>query len=244
MKAAEKVRGWLCRTLLRMRGDRFTSRRAIELYFNTIGRLTRLNYYRYRYLTPPRPPIRVHVGSGPKYIPGFVNIEGLIVWKADIRLDLRAGLPFKDNAADVIYCCHVLEHFDIGRVARLLVEFHRVLRPGGGLRIVVPDLERAVAAYASGAAPDADMKHSRFGEFRSRGAVFNWKTLCDNNHPVMLDYSFLAELLERAGRWDRVARAAAGESAVLTPGQLEAAEGDRRDLVAASLVVEGFKALE
>jgi len=59
----------------------------------------------------------------------------------------------------------------------------------------------------------------------------------------MLDYSFLAELLERAGRWDRVARSAAGKSAVLTPGQLEAAEGDRRDLVAASLVVEGFKAL-
>jgi predicted SAM-dependent methyltransferase len=238
-RGLEAVRDRLRALALRLRGDHFTSPRLLRFYFNTFGLLTRVNYVWHRYVAPPKPPVRVHVGSGPKYLEGFVNIEGLPVWKADIRLDLRAGLPFKSGGVEALYCCHVLEHFDVGRIVRMLRECWRVLAPGGGFRIVVPSLERAITDYEADTLPPTE--GSRFGRFESRGGRFNFEMLCDNNHPVMLDYSFLVELLDRSGRWKDVRRSGFGESGVLSPEDLRNAEGDRRDLVDRSLVVEGFK---
>jgi len=235
----ESVRDRLRALALRLRGDHFTSPRLLRFYFNTFGLLTRVNYLWYRYLAVPKPPIRVHLGSGPKYVEGFVNIEGLPIWKSDILLDIRAGIPFRSGSAETLYCCHVLEHFDVGRIVRLLRECWRVLAPGGGFRIVVPSLERAIADYEADTLPAT--AGSRFGRFESRGGRFNFEMLCDNNHPVMLDYSFLVELLGRAGRWRDVRRAGFGESGVLSPEDLQKAEGDRRDLMERSLVIEGFK---
>ncbi len=49
---------------------------------------------------------------------------------------------FADNSVAEIYISHVLEHLDYRDGARkTLAEFHRVLEPGGVLRISVPDLE-------------------------------------------------------------------------------------------------------
>jgi predicted SAM-dependent methyltransferase len=233
------VRDRLRSLALRLRGDRVTPPWFVRLYFNTFGLLTRVNYLWRRYVAPPKPPLRVHVGSGPKYLEGFVNIEGLPVWRADMHLDIRAGLPFRSGTVRTLYCCHVLEHFGIKRIGRLLGEWWRVLEPGGGFRVVVPSLERAVADYQADALPA--IEGSRLVGFESRGARFNFEMLCDNNHPVMFDYSFLAEMLQRAGRWDRLQRSAFGQSQVLSPEDLDRAEGDRRELIERSLVVEGFK---
>jgi predicted SAM-dependent methyltransferase len=48
---------------------------------------------------------------------------------------------------DVVYHSHVLEHFDREDALGLLAECHRVLTPGGTLRVVVPDLLRIVTNY-------------------------------------------------------------------------------------------------
>lgn len=42
---------------------------------------------------------------------------------------------------DAVYCCHALEHLYPHEVNRALMEFRRVLKPGGLVVIVVPDLE-------------------------------------------------------------------------------------------------------
>ncbi|MEM9703666.1 MAG: class I SAM-dependent methyltransferase, partial [Planctomycetota bacterium] len=54
--------------------------------------------------------------------------------------DLRDPLPFEDGAYDFVYHSHVLEHFRPADVPAFLSECRRVLRPGGVLRVVVPDL--------------------------------------------------------------------------------------------------------
>jgi SAM-dependent methyltransferase len=64
-----------------------------------------------------------------------------------VRWDLRKGIPFPADSIDVVYHSHVLEHFDRDDALRLLAECHRVLRPGGILRVVVPDLLRLVTRY-------------------------------------------------------------------------------------------------
>jgi len=61
--------------------------------------------------------------------------------------DLAKGIPFADNSIDVVYHSHVLEHLDRDVATLFIREIARVLKPGGILRIVVPDFERCCRAY-------------------------------------------------------------------------------------------------
>lgn len=61
--------------------------------------------------------------------------------------DLRTGLPGPDGAYDAVYASHVLEHFTRGDARQLVGECLRALRPGGVIRVVVPDLEGICRLY-------------------------------------------------------------------------------------------------
>lgn len=61
----------------------------------------------------------------------------------DYCCDIRQ-LPFESNFADIVYSSHVLEHFTRADCSDILEEFLRVLKPGGELRIVVPNLGWAI----------------------------------------------------------------------------------------------------
>lgn len=61
--------------------------------------------------------------------------------------NLERGVPFPDETFDVVYHSHVLEHLDREDAPGLLRECLRVLRPGGALRVVVPDLEQLARRY-------------------------------------------------------------------------------------------------
>lgn len=61
--------------------------------------------------------------------------------------DLRKGIPYPDGIFDGIYHCHLLEHIDRDDAPKFLRECFRVLKPGGILRIVVPDLEILARHY-------------------------------------------------------------------------------------------------
>jgi SAM-dependent methyltransferase len=73
--------------------------------------------------------------------------------------DLRKGIPLDDASADLVYHSHVLEHVDRHMVEGFLTEIHRVLRPGGVHRVVVPDLERYAREYL--ASLDASLSDSQ-----------------------------------------------------------------------------------
>jgi SAM-dependent methyltransferase len=64
-----------------------------------------------------------------------------------IRWNLARGIPFEDASFDLVYHSHFLEHLDRLVAVRHLRECQRVLKPGGILRIVVPDLEAIVRKY-------------------------------------------------------------------------------------------------
>lgn len=64
--------------------------------------------------------------------------------------DLAYGIPFADNTADFVYSSHFLEHLFKKDALTLLKESCRVLKPGGTVRVCVPDLAYAVELYKSG----------------------------------------------------------------------------------------------
>jgi len=72
-------------------------------------------------------------------------------WDDRIYLhDLTKPFPWATGSADAVYSSHTLEHLSREDGRRFLRECHRVLRPGGRIRIVVPDLREAVEAYLAG----------------------------------------------------------------------------------------------
>ncbi|MCP4082694.1 MAG: methyltransferase domain-containing protein [Pirellulaceae bacterium] len=89
----------------------------------------------------------LNVGCGAHFHPDWCNIDLVSNHPDVIEYDIRGGLPFADNSFDAAYHSHVLEHLTPAQGEALVLECHRVLRPGGVLRVVVPDLEQISRIY-------------------------------------------------------------------------------------------------
>ncbi|HEU5408918.1 MAG TPA: methyltransferase domain-containing protein [Nitrospira sp.] len=92
-------------------------------------------------------PILCNVGCGTRYHPTWINIDFHGDGRAVLQWDLRQGLPLPDATCDAVYSSHTIEHFDRAGARRFLLECCRVLKPGGILRLVAPDLEGIARAY-------------------------------------------------------------------------------------------------
>lgn len=98
--------------------------------------------------------MRLHLGCGSRYIPGFFHIDATQYPHVD-RVGSVDNLDFlADESVDLIYACHVLEHFGRNEVNKVLGEWYRVLKPHGVLRLAVPDYEAWARLYVSGKLPN------------------------------------------------------------------------------------------
>lgn len=92
--------------------------------------------------------LKLNVGSGLETIEGWISLDAKY---GDVAMNLLRRLPFENESVDFAFMSHVLEHFHFRREAFVvLTEFRRVLKPGGVLRIVVPDIRQCLLAYAAG----------------------------------------------------------------------------------------------
>ena len=74
--------------------------------------------------------------AGQRSLPGHIRY-----------FDLRKKFPFPDKSAEAIYASHVWEHLTLSVANHATAECYRVLKPGGVLRLVVPNLRDAVENY-------------------------------------------------------------------------------------------------
>jgi predicted SAM-dependent methyltransferase len=224
---------------LRWHGGGLLHQRYKDMVFWGIGKATLPNYLVRKCLNGVRPsdgPRHLHLGCGPKYLPGFVNIDANPFNKIDVWLDVRNGLPFPSSYADSIYTTHMFEHFYPDELLRLLKQCLRVLRPGGGIRLVVPSLASAIAAYAQ---KRCDWFDDYPRHFDSLGGRFSNFVFCDGQHRMAFDLSYFDEVLRAAGFRD-VEESAEGRSRVYKESVPAYDAGDSRELPH-SLYVEAFK---
>lgn len=90
--------------------------------------------------------MKLHLGCGDIYLDGWVNIDAESS-SADFRHDLTNPLPYPDNSVSFIYSEHMIEHLVVEDGVRLLVECHRLLHPGGVIRIATIDLDYLVFRF-------------------------------------------------------------------------------------------------
>lgn len=115
--------------------------------------------------------------------------------------DATARLPIGDGAADALYSCHMFEHLDREEAALFLREVKRVLRPGGVLRLVVPDIKKHVQQYHTHGDADAFIASTLLAQPRPRTPIDRLKALFvgTRHHQWMYDGASLSRLLEAHG---------------------------------------------
>jgi SAM-dependent methyltransferase len=92
--------------------------------------------------------LKLHIGSGPYVLDGWINLD---VFPAQLSTNVLWGLPFVDGQCRYVFLSHLLEHlFYPTDAMALLQDIHRILEPGGVVRIVVPDIAQCIAAYQDG----------------------------------------------------------------------------------------------
>lgn len=91
--------------------------------------------------------VLINIACGNSYVDGWVNLDYSPVSPAVKKANLLGKLPLEDAVAEVVYSSHFLEHIPRGRVEGFLSECFRALKPGGQIRLVLPDLDEICREY-------------------------------------------------------------------------------------------------
>jgi SAM-dependent methyltransferase len=111
----------------------------------------------YRMRRPSRGGLRLHLGCGTEYWPGYVNVDASPLSKADLCMsftDLRSA--FADGSLEEVAMIHSLSYLRLWEARDLFRDLSRLLAPGGRVVIELPDVAKCARALidAGSAAPD------------------------------------------------------------------------------------------
>jgi hypothetical protein len=127
-------------------------------------------------------PIRLNIGSYDIKIDGFTNIDRSNGTEA-------YPLDYDDESVDEIRASHILEHFSHTQTQDVLNEWVRVLKPGGRIRVAVPDFGKLVEAYEG----------KRPSEYGVQNVLFGGQIDPNDFHKSQFDYGGLFVMMQRAG---------------------------------------------
>ena len=144
----------------------------------------------------------MNLGSADDRIPGYVAVD-FFSPNAGYGADLRYPLLIDDAVFDGIFTEHTLEHLNYTEVARILAECRRILKPGGVIRIVVPDLSIFVEHYVSNNESwfrdwEREVLQPRGRSMTSRMEALSFVTQ-EYGHRSAWDFETMEKFLTRAG---------------------------------------------
>jgi predicted SAM-dependent methyltransferase len=135
---------------------------------------------------------RLHIG-GKEVRQGWEIIDAIPAAHVDHVGNARDLSRFPDGSFVEVYASHVLEHFDFkNEIAAVLIEWRRVLVPGGMLYVSVPDMERLCHLYLT-------PRLSADTRFQLMQMFFGGHLDEYDYHLAGLDEKYLAFLLDQAG---------------------------------------------
>jgi predicted SAM-dependent methyltransferase len=131
---------------------------------------------------------KLHLGCGTKHIDGYTNIDVRYLPGVDEVNNIKFLRNYKPNSIDVIYACHVLEHFSRWEYKTVLTRWFELLKPGGVLRLAVPNFNSICQYY------------TKTGDLTSiMGLLYGGQDYDENYHYVTFDYNSVSNDLTQIG---------------------------------------------
>lgn len=133
-----------------------------------------------------------------------------------------AHMELPDDCADVVYASHMLEHLSRAQAAAFLAEAHRVLKPDGKLRLVLPDMRLLVEEYLSSHDCDRFVERTLLADETAPSFSARLRTLLFGyrGHRWMYDVPSVLTLLTANGFTD-VRALPSGETTIPSPDGLD-----------------------
>jgi SAM-dependent methyltransferase len=139
---------------------------------------------------------RLNWGCGNDPRPGWINSDQKGMPGIDLVCDVRAGLLLETGSIDYAVSIHALPEIPYDNLLPVLTELRRVLKPGGVLRLGLPDLERGFDAYKRG---DRDYFLIPDDEWRDIGSKLVAQLVWYGYSRTFFVRGFVDELLAKAG---------------------------------------------
>lgn len=142
------------------------------------------------------------LGCGPNTHPHFINLDYLWHPGVDLCWDITKGIPLEDRSLSGIFTEHCLEHFEVRQTGNILRECSRILKPGGIIRIIVPDAELYLTRYTDrirGLSEEPlPFEHER-EPVLAVNRIFYQDRDDPAGHRFIYDFRYLSRLLQQSG---------------------------------------------
>jgi len=123
---------------------------------------------------------------------GILDKNYLVKWPKFFLVDIRKRFPLNDDEIDYVYCSHVLEHFEPWEAKKILTESRRVLKKGGKIRLILPDIAYIIKNYGDA----GQFNEFVFGYNKEKKYRFSFFI---RGHQWMYDKKSFKKLLEECG---------------------------------------------
>ncbi|MGL1902902.1 MAG: hypothetical protein OCC49_12245 [Fibrobacterales bacterium] len=91
--------------------------------------------------------INMYLGHNEPVPKGWCSIDLSELCKVNYSISSQFRLPYDDGTVDFLYHSHILVRYSRSEAYCLMKECQRIMKPGGIIRVVVPDLEYAAIQY-------------------------------------------------------------------------------------------------
>ena len=91
--------------------------------------------------------MKINLGSGHWKLEGWINVDIDRESEPDVCANLSGGLPFANGVARLMHTEDFIDQLELEEAAEFLHECHRILAPGGVLRVLTPDMKRLAHLY-------------------------------------------------------------------------------------------------
>lgn len=163
-------------------------KKIIKIYIEILL-VVKNKIYHKKYPSNPDGKINIHLGCGEINSDGFINVDSRALPHIHHIRNVTNLSVFKDNFADLVYASHILEHLPMLNLRPVLNEWRRVLKPGGVLRLGVPDFDTIIQIYND----------------NNKNIEFIWRALLggqdykQNFHFAVLNGNYLMSILQDCG---------------------------------------------
>jgi predicted SAM-dependent methyltransferase len=148
---------------------------------------------------------KLQLGANVVLLPEWLNTDLYPQSPGSVTLDASRPFPLADASFDYVFSEHQMEHIPFEGALNMLRESHRILRPGGKIRIAVPSVDALLGLFVA----NRTDQQNRYIEYRTKlcypnaisptpcyamnASFMNW------GHKFLYDRETLSQILLKIG---------------------------------------------